>query len=74
MTVIQGEAKQMRAAFGEALLELAEEFPNLVVLDADCSSSTQTKHFGAKYPDRFFNFGIAEANMVAAAAGMSTAD
>lgn len=64
-------SKPMRMVFGEMLKELGEEFPELVVLDADVSSSTQTKIFGDKYPDRFFNFGIAEANMVSAAAGMS---
>ena len=66
------ERKAMRLVFGEALLELATEFENLVVLDADVSSSTQTKLFGQKYPERFFNFGIAEANMIGAAAGMVT--
>ncbi len=63
----------MRVIFGETLCELGEEFETLVVLDADVSSSTQTKLFGARYPDRFFNVGIAEANMVGMAAGMSTA-
>lgn len=62
----------MRLAFGEMLCELADEFPTMVVLDADVSSSTQTKLFAAQYPDRFYNFGIAEANMVSAAAGMAT--
>lgn len=62
----------MRLVFGETLCELANEFPELVVLDADVSSSTQTKWFGEKFKNRFFNFGIAEANMVSAAAGMST--
>ncbi len=64
--------RPMRVVFGETLCELAEEFPELVVLDADVSSSTQTKLFAEKYPDRFFNFGIAEANMISAAAGMAT--
>lgn len=63
--------KPMRLVFGETLCELAEEFPELVVLDADVSSSTQTRLFAEKYPNRFFNFGIAEANMVSAAAGMA---
>jgi len=65
------EQKPMRLVFGETLCELADEFPELVVLDADVSSSTQTKWFGEKFKDRFFNFGIAEANMVSAAAGMA---
>jgi len=63
----------MRLIFGETLCDLGEEFPKLVVLDADVSSSTQTRLFGNKYPKRFFNAGIAEANMVAMAAGMATA-
>lgn len=63
--------KPMRLVFGETLIELAEEFPKMVVLDSDVSSSTQTKLFGMKYPDRFFNFGIAESNMISAAAGMA---
>ena len=64
--------KPMRQVFGEVLCEFGEEFPELTVLDCDVSSSTQTKLFGQKFPDRFFNFGIAEANMVSAAAGMAT--
>jgi len=62
----------MRDAFGKALLELAVEIPQMVVLDADVSSSTQTIHFGKKYPERFFNVGVAEANMVDIAGGMAT--
>jgi transketolase len=65
-------AVAMREAFGEALLSLAEKFPELVVLDADVSGSTRTCLFGAKYPDRFFNMGVAEANMTDVAAGMAT--
>ncbi len=65
------DMKPMRLAFGEMLCELGEKSEDLVVLDADVSSSTQTKWFGQKYPERFFNFGIAEANMVSAAAGMA---
>ncbi len=64
-------SKTMRQVFGEALNLFAEEFPDMVVLDADVSSSTQTRLFQQKYPERFFNFGIAEANMAAAAAGMA---
>jgi len=64
--------KPMRVVFGETLCDLADTVPELVVLDADVSSSTQTKLFGQQHPDRFYNFGIAEQNMVAAAAGMAT--
>ena len=61
-----------RAAYGKALEELAVQEPNLVVLDADLSGSTMTKGFGAEHPDRFFDMGIAEANMVGVAAGLAT--
>jgi transketolase len=60
-----------RAAYGEALALLAEEYPELVVLDADLSGSTMTKTFASKYPDRFFDMGIAEGNMAGVAAGLA---
>ena len=60
-----------RAAYGKALVELADQEPNLVVLDADLSGSTMTKEFSKAHPDRFFNMGIAEANMVGVAAGLA---
>ena len=63
--------KPQRLVFGETLTQLGNEYQNLVVCDADVSSSTQTKIFGAKFPERFFNFGISEGNMVSAAAGMA---
>ena len=63
--------KTQRLVFAEALMELAATDERIVVLDADVSSSTMTKLFGAKYPKRFFNFGISEANMVSAAAGLA---
>lgn len=61
-----------RAAYGEALVELAEKYPKLVVLDADLANATMTKGFAAAYPDRFFDCGIAECNMTGIAAGMAT--
>jgi len=64
--------KAQRLVFGEKLAALGEGNSRIVVLDADVCSSTQTKHFGNKFPDRFFNFGIAEANMVSAAAGFAS--
>ena len=67
-----GDMKATRAAYGEALCELAEKYPQLVVLDADLSAATMTKKFSQEYPDRFFQCGIAEANMTGIAAGMST--
>ncbi len=62
-----------REAFGKALVALGETNANVVVLDADLSKSTYTAEFGKKFPDRFFQCGIAEANMVAIGAGLATA-
>jgi transketolase len=64
-----GEAT--REAYGKALAELGRENPNIVVLDGDLSKSTMTKYFAQEFPDRFFNVGIAEANMVGIAAGLA---
>ena len=61
----------MRAVFGEELVLLGAEYPQMVVLDSDTSSSTQTRLFGQAYPDRFFNCGIAEGNMLGIAGGMA---
>ncbi|MBM3128401.1 MAG: transketolase family protein [Chloroflexi bacterium] len=61
-----------RFSYAEAVLELAERNSRIVVLDADVSKSINTNKFADKYPDREFNFGIAEQNMMAAAAGMAT--
>jgi transketolase len=66
-----GTAKASRDAFGAALVRLGETHPELVVLDADLSESTRSKEFGKKYPTRFFQMGIAEANMIGVAAGLS---
>ena len=63
--------KPQRLVFGQELVKLGEENDRIVVLDADVSSSTQTSHFARAYPDRFFNFGVAEANMMSAAAGFA---
>jgi transketolase len=64
--------KTQRLVFGEELVRLGAEDPRIVVFDADVSSSTQTRLFAEAFPQRFFNFGIAEGNMVSAAAGLST--
>lgn len=61
-----------RYSFSDALLILGENNPKVVVLDADVSKSIQTTRFAERFPDRSFNFGIAEQNMMAAAAGMAT--
>ena len=60
-----------RGAYGEELVALAEQYPELVVLDADLSSATMTKSFAAKDPERFFDMGIAEADMMGFAAGLA---
>jgi transketolase len=61
-----------RDAYGETLVELGGKHPNIVVLDADLSKSTKTILFAKKYPERFFEMGIAEANMISAAAGLAS--
>ena len=61
-----------RYSYAEAILELGEKNPKVVVLDADVSKSIKTNEFADKFPDRSFNFGVAEQNMMAAAAGMAT--
>lgn len=66
------EKKATRAVYGEMLVELAEKYPELIVLDADLSSATMTKGFAKAYPERFLDMGIAEANMIGVAAGLAT--
>lgn len=65
------EKMATRQAYGEALIELGKEYDNLIVMDADLSKSTMTAKFRDKYPDRFFNMGIAEQNLYGAAAGLA---
>lgn len=62
-----------RDAYGETLIELGRELKDLVVLDADLSQSTKTAGFARLFPERFFNMGIAEANMMGTAAGLAAA-
>jgi transketolase len=62
-----------REALGETLVELVAEGYDVVAVDADLSGSTTTARFGAAYPDRFFNVGIAEQNMIGTAAGLAVA-
>ena len=61
-----------RQSYGEALAKLGEENGNVVVLDADLSSATKTSLFAKKFPERFFDIGIAEQDMMGTAAGLST--
>ena len=62
----------MREAFGKKLAELGDSHPELVVLDADVSSSSKSALFGKKFPGRFFNCGVAEGDMVDVANGLAT--
>lgn len=62
-----------REGYGKALVECGAKYPNLVVLDADLAASTKTGMFQKEYPDRFFDCGIAEANMIGLAAGLAAA-
>ena len=64
--------KATRESFGEAVTELAAEYPDVVVLDADLAAATKTGIFKKKYPERFFDCGIAECNMIGVAAGLAT--
>ena len=69
---MEEEKKATRQSYGEALLELGKENENIVVLDADLSEATKTNIFAKEFPNRFFDMGIAEANMMGTAAGLAT--
>lgn len=62
----------LREVYGKVLVKVGKDYPNIVVLDADVSKGTYTKFFAQEFPERFFNFGIAEQNMMVSAAGLST--
>jgi transketolase len=64
-------AKASRASFGEAIVRLGESQSEIVVMDADLGKSTQTTAFMKKFPERYYEFGIAESNMIGSAAGMA---
>jgi transketolase len=68
-----GESIATREAYGRALVSLGEDNPDIVVLDADLAKSTKTIKFKEQYPDRFFDMGIAEADMMGTAAGLAAA-
>jgi len=68
----KAKSEPTRYSYADALLALGEQNPDVVSLDADVSKSMKTTMFAAKFPERSFNFGIAEQNMMAAAAGMAT--
>ncbi|RJP66790.1 MAG: transketolase family protein [Candidatus Abyssobacteria bacterium SURF_17] len=69
----RGEKIATRDAYGDALVRLGERNPNIVVLDADLAKSTKTIKFKKKFPERFFDLGIAEADMMGTAAGLAAA-
>ena len=69
--LIGASGDSLREAFGKALSALADEFPNVVVLDADIAGGTGVHHFRKSHPERLLQFGIAEQNMMAAAGGLA---
>ena len=70
-SLIGSTGDSLREAFGKALVDLAEQYPNFVVLDGDVAGGTGTHHFRSSFPERFYQMGIAEQNMMAAAAGFA---
>jgi transketolase len=72
-SITEKKPKATREAYGEALLELGRKRPDIVALDADLSGSTKTVKFAKEFPDRFFNIGIAEQDMIGTAAGLALA-
>lgn len=72
MIIDKENRKSIRNVFGQTLAELGKTNPNIVVLDADLSCSTQTQIFAKAFPERFFNTGIAEQDMIATAAGLAS--
>lgn len=72
MNINRNEKKSIRSIFGKTLVELGKTNPSIVVLDADLACSTQTQFFAKEFPERFFDCGIAEQDMVTTAVGLST--
>ncbi len=71
MTTVPQQMTDMRTEYGKTLIEIGRENPNVVVLGADTTDSLKTAGFGKEFPKRFFNVGIAEANLVSVAAGLA---
>ena len=67
----QTESIATRQAYGDALVALGESYPEVVALDADLAVSTQSMKFGKQFPERFFNIGAAEANMMSISCGLA---
>lgn len=72
MLINKKDRKSIRSVFGKTLAELGEKNQDIVVMDADLACSTQTAIFGKKFPERFFDSGIAEQDMIATAAGLAS--
>lgn len=72
MIIDRTKTKSIRNAYGKTLVELGKTNQNIIVLDADLACSTQTAMFGKEFPERFFNMGIAEQDMMATAAGLAS--
>ena len=72
MIINKNDRKSIRSVFGKTLAELGKSNQNIVVLDADLSCSTQTQIFAKEFPDRFFNCGIAEQDMITTAVGLAS--
>lgn len=73
MLINKKEKKSIRSAFGKTLAKLGQTHPEIVVMDADLACSTQTQIFQKEFPERFFDVGIAEQDMIASAAGLAAA-
>lgn len=71
MNTEQIQMKSTREAYGETLVDLGKKYKNIIVFDADLSKSTMTCHFANAFPERFFNAGVAEQNMIGVAGGFS---
>jgi len=71
LTTVEQKLTDMRTEYGKTLIEIGKENPNVVVLGADTTDSLKTAAFGKEFPNRFFNVGIAEANLVSVAAGLA---
>lgn len=72
MKIDRTKTKSIRSAYGKAIVEVGTANKNIVVLDADVASSTQSILFGKEFPERFFDMGIAEQDMIATAAGLAS--
>lgn len=72
--MFKGKIESLRNSYGETLIKLGEKNHNIVVLDADLAKSTKTIKFGQKFPERFFDFGLSEQDMISSAAGLALTD